>query len=58
MLWTLIALFVVYALAITWQMRRALSAAEGAAKQREAVRLLFAVTLGVPLALAFIFVGW
>ena len=45
MLWTLVALFVVYALAITWQMRRALSAAEGAAKQREAVRLLFAVTL-------------
>ena len=55
---TLIALFVVYALAITWQMRRALSAPEGASKQREAVRLLLAVTLGIPLALAFIFVGW
>ena len=55
---TLIALFVAYALAVTWQMRRALSAPDGPARQREAVRLLLAVTLGVPLALAFIFVGW
>lgn len=54
---TLIVLFVVYALGVTWQMRRALSAPGGPARQREAVRLLLAVTLGVPLALAFVFVG-
>jgi heme/copper-type cytochrome/quinol oxidase subunit 2 len=58
MLTTLIVLFVVYVAVTAWQMRRALAAPEGAAKQREAVRLLLAVTLGVPLAIAFIFVGW
>lgn len=53
----LVALFALYIVVVTWQMRRALSATEVSVKQREAKRLLFLVTAGLPLALAFIFVG-
>lgn len=53
----LVALFALYIVLVTWQMRRALSAADVAVKQREAKRLLLVVTLGLPLAIAFVFVG-
>lgn len=48
----LLALFVVYSLGVTWQMRRAVRAPQGAARLREARRLLLLVTAGVPLAVA------
>jgi hypothetical protein len=51
----LLALFVVYFLGVTWQMRRAMRAPQGAARLREARLLLLVVTAGVPLAVAFIF---
>ena len=53
----LVALFALYIVVVTWQMRRALSATEVAVKQREAKWLLVLVSAGLPLALAFIFVG-
>ena len=42
-------LFAVYALAVTWQMRRALAAPPSEARLREARRLLLLVSAGVPL---------
>ncbi len=45
----IVALFAVYALAVTWQMRRALAAAPPEARLREARRLLLLVSAGVPL---------
>jgi len=52
-----LALFVVYALGVTWQMRRAVRAPEGPPRLHEAKRLLGLVTLGVPLAVALIAVS-
>lgn len=51
----LLALLAAYFLGVTWQMRRAIRAPEGAPRLREAVRLLVLVTAGVPLAVALIF---
>lgn len=53
----LIALFVVYTLAVAWQARRALSTANPALRLREAVRLLILASLGAPLVIALIFVA-
>lgn len=53
----LVALLATYFLGVTWQMRRALRAPEGAPRLREAVRLLVVVTAGVPLAVALILVA-
>ncbi len=53
----LLALLGAYVLGVTWQMRRALQAPEGPPRLREATRLLGLVTLGVPLAVALIFVA-
>ncbi len=44
-----VALFAVYAVAVTWQMRRALAAVQQEARLREARRLLLLVSAGVPL---------
>ena len=54
MVTALIALFVVYVAATAWQGRRALAVTSPAARLREARRLLVVVSLGVPLAVAFI----
>lgn len=51
----LIALFVLYVLATAYQMRRALSTREPAARLTEAKRLLLTTFLGVPLLVGFIF---
>ncbi len=51
----LLALFAGYFLGVTWQMRRALRAPQGALRLREATRLLALVTLGVPLVVALVF---
>jgi hypothetical protein len=51
----LVALFVVYVLAVTWQMRRAVRAPEGLERLTEARRLLLMVSLGIPLLVGFIF---
>ena len=56
MLWVLVALFAVYVVVTTWQMRRALHTAEPAARQREAVRLLLVAFAGVPLLVLLILV--
>lgn len=53
----LVALFLVYVVVVTWQMRRAVAVSEPAARQREARRLLFAVSAGVPLLGAFVLVA-
>lgn len=50
----LIALFALYMVLVSWQMRRALAAREPRARLAEARRLLLLATLGVPLAPAFI----
>lgn len=50
----LIALFAVYVLATLWQGRRTVAATEQGVRLREARRLLILVSLGVPLAVAFI----
>jgi hypothetical protein len=52
----LVALFVAYVVAVTWQMRRAVAASEPAVRLREARRLLFVVSAGVPLLGAFVWV--
>lgn len=52
----LVALFVVYVVVVTWQMRRAVAASDVAVRQREARRLLFVVSAGVPLLGAFVWV--
>ncbi len=57
MLVALLALLGAYVLGVTWQMRRALQAPEGAPRLREATRLLGMVTLGVPLVIALVFVA-
>ena len=57
MIWFVVALFVLYAVAVTWQMRRALAQAEGAPRLREARRLLILVSLGVPLVAVLILVA-
>ena len=54
----IVALFAVYAIAVTWQMRRALRPSDPAIRQREAVRLLLLVSVGVPLAVALILAAW
>ena len=55
MLRVLAALFVLYALLVTWQMRRALSSENPTQRSREAVRLLLLVSAGVPLSGMLIF---
>jgi len=50
----IIAIFAVYFVLVTWQMRRALRAGEPAARLREARWLLLLVSTGVPLAAALI----
>ena len=50
----LIALFAVYVIATLWQGRRTVASTEPALRLREARRLLILVSLGVPLAVAFI----
>ncbi len=50
----LVALFLLYLTLVSRQMRRALATAEPRARLVEARRLLLLVTLGVPLAVAFI----
>ena len=50
----LVLLFLLYVALVSWQMRRALQAPEPRARLVEARRLLLLVTLGVPLAVAFI----
>ncbi len=57
MLPVVLALFAAYAVAVTWQMRRAVRASEPARRQREAVRLLLLVSAGVPLAAVLILVA-
>ncbi len=52
-----LAVFVAYAIGVTWQMRRAVRAPEGPARLIEAKRLLGLVTLGIPLAIALIIVS-
>lgn len=52
-----LALFAVYALVVTVQMRRAISAEDPVARLREARRLLIAVAVGVPLVGALIIVA-
>lgn len=54
----LVALFVAYVAVVSRQMRRALGTEEPRAKLLEARRLLLLVTLGVPLAAAFILLVW
>ena len=54
----IIAVFAVYFILVTWQMRRALRAGEPAARLREARRLLLLVSAGVPLAAALILVAF
>ena len=50
----LVLLFLIYVALVSRQMRRSLAATEPRARLVEARRLLFLVTLGVPLAVAFI----
>jgi hypothetical protein len=50
------SLFVLYVVVTTWQARRAVRATEPQAKLNEARKLLGAVSLGVPLAVAVILV--
>lgn len=50
----LLLLFLLYVALVSRQMRRALAATEPRARLVEARRLLLLVTLGVPLAVAFI----
>lgn len=57
MLPAVLALFVAYAAAVTWQMRRAVRATDSARRNREAVRLLLLVSAGAPLAAVLIFVA-
>jgi hypothetical protein len=57
MLRVLIAIFVLYALLVTVQMRRALSTEDPTQRSREAVRLLLLVSAGVPLSGLLIFVA-
>ncbi len=52
-----VALLVVYAAAVTWQMRRALATSEPGARLREARRLLLLVSAGVPLVAVLILVA-
>ena len=51
----LIGLFVLYVGLTSWQMRRALAAQDPEVKLKEAKRLLWSTTLGIPLLVAFIF---
>jgi hypothetical protein len=50
----LIALFALYTVLVSWQMRRASAAREPRTRLTEARRLLLLATLGVPLVPAFI----
>lgn len=54
----LLVLFAAYAVAATWQMRRAVRTTEPVARLREARRLLVVVACGVPLAGALILAAW
>ena len=51
----LVVLFVLYVGLTSWQMRRALAAQDPDVKLKEAKRLLWSTTLGIPLLVAFIF---
>lgn len=51
----LVVLFAIYVLVTAYQMRRALATHEPEARLREAKRLLWTTTLGIPLLVAFIF---
>ncbi len=57
MIRVIVALFAVYIVAVTWQMRRALTTTEPGARLREARRLLLVVAIGVPLASVLILVA-
>ncbi|HJM90229.1 MAG TPA: hypothetical protein QF624_11515 [Dehalococcoidia bacterium] len=57
MLPALIAIFALYALLVTVQMRRALSSTNPTQRSKEAVRLLLFVSAGVPLSGILIFVA-
>ena len=57
MVWVLVALFALYVVVTTWQMRRAVRTKEPAARQREAVRLLLVAFAGVPLLVLLILVA-
>jgi hypothetical protein len=54
----LFGLLALYVGLVTWQMRRAVSTREPAARRREAARLLAVVSLGGPLIAALILVVW
>lgn len=56
-MWIIIALFVLYFLLVTWQMRRAVGTEEPAARLSEAKRLLLLVAAGLPLVAALIVVA-
>ena len=57
MIAVIVALFVVYGAAVSWQMRRALATDEARARLREARRLLLLVSAGAPLAVALILIA-
>lgn len=57
MIVALVALFLVYAGIVAWQMRRVLSMAESNERLREARRLLFLVSAGAPVAAILILVA-
>lgn len=52
-----VALFVLYVIATAWQGRRALRATAPEVRLHEAMRLLGVVSLGVPLAIALLFLA-
>ncbi len=54
---TVVVLFAVYCVLVTWQMRRAVRSREPQTRLREARRLLLLVSLGLPLAMAFIYLS-
>ena len=52
-----LVLFAAYAVAVTWQMRRAVAASEPADRLRQARWLLMIVSAGIPLAVVLILVA-
>ncbi len=56
-MWIILALFVVYFLVVTWQMRRAVGTEEPAARLNEAKRLLLLVAAALPLVAVLIVVA-
>lgn len=57
-MWIIIAIFLVYFGLVTWQMRRAVSTREPAARLQESKRLLLLVSAGVPLVAVLILVAF